>query len=564
MAEPVAGALTMRANKHLLLWSSLGTLAVLVWAATQETVLADWRQVQRAVAQRSPDFTVELRQIVVPTLRTADRCTSCHVGMAPGETGLAGDRLYGKHPRIPHEVGELGCTVCHAGQARATTTADAHGQAPHWPEPTIPRRYAYAGCGACHTHLSVPNADELNRGRALFERNDCLACHRVDGRGGTLRPGGQGGGEGPDLSQAGARGFTPDWYPRHLAARRAATGPLPWAAAFADIPAADRVAIETYLRSRVGAPGLIEAKALFHSLGCRGCHQVNGVGGSDGPDLSRAGQRDPGQTSFAGVRGEHTLANWFAEHFQSPAAVVPGSQMPALGLTHQQIDQLVLYVFSLRRIEAPEALWPQDRVRALHLGEREFATDGATLYGTFCAACHGPRGEGMRYAGMAAFPAIASADFLRLAPDALLEATVTHGRPGRRMPAWGEQEGGLRPAEVQEVVRYVRVLAGNIAHEPDAKPRRWARGDAEAGRALYAANCAGCHGARGEGAEGVALNNPVLQRASTDTYLYETIRRGRAGTSMLGFAQGSTVRRALAPEEIEAIVSFLRTWENPS
>ncbi len=47
-----------------------------------------------------------------------------------------------------------------------------------------------------------------------------------------------------------------------------------------------------------------------------------------------------------------------------------------------------------------------DRVRAEKLSEREFATDGATLYGTFCAACHGQGGEGMRYPGMAPFPAI--------------------------------------------------------------------------------------------------------------------------------------------------------------
>jgi mono/diheme cytochrome c family protein len=53
----------------------------------------------------------------------------------------------------------------------------------------------------------------------------------------------------------------------------------------------------------------------------------------------------------------------------------------------------------------------------------------------------------------------------------------------------------------------------------------------------------------------------VLLANATDTYLMETIRRGRRGTSMEGFANPSTVRPALAAEEIESIVTYLRTWE---
>jgi hypothetical protein len=45
----------------------------------------------------------------------------------------------------------------------------------------------------------------------------------------------------------------------------------------------------------------------------------------------------------------------------------------------------------------------------------------------------------MRYPSMAAFPAIGNPDFLAVASDRFLAATVTHGRPGRRMPAWGEK-----------------------------------------------------------------------------------------------------------------------------
>ncbi len=558
----------MKNNKHLLLWSSVGTLVVLVWAAFAENVLADWRQAQNHVAASLPagtDFQVQLRQIVVPGLKAADRCVSCHVGMAPGETGIEGDRIYGKHKPVVHEPAELGCTVCHAGQGRATTKADAHGNVAHWPEPMIPVKYAEAGCGTCHSHVAVPDLDMAARGHALVERYDCLSCHKLDGKGGTLRPGGAGGGEGPDLTHAGSR-VDGDWYARHIDSRKRAeaglgSSTLPWKASFGEVPAADLEVMKGYLRSRVGAPRLSEAKSLFNSLGCRGCHKVNGVGGDDGPDLSRAGQRDPALTNFSGVRGEHSVPNWFAEHFRAPATVVPGSTMPVFELSDRQIDSLVLYMMSLRRNDAPEAFWPPDRMRALRLGEREFTTDGSTLYGTFCAACHGSKGEGMRYAGASPFPAIGNPDFLAVAPDEFLRATIMHGRPGRRMPAWGEKEGGLRPGEIETLIGYLRSMGGGAKPEPDPKPSRWVKADAEAGRKLYAQQCANCHGNEGQGGEGLALNNRALLSDASDTYLLETIRRGRTGTTMPAFGSGSTVRRALSTEELEALVAFMRTWE---
>jgi cytochrome c oxidase cbb3-type subunit 3 len=260
------------------------------------------------------------------------------------------------------------------------------------------------------------------------------------------------------------------------------------------------------------------------------------------------------------VRGEHTLAAWLAAHFRAPATIVPGSQMPQLGLDDAQVEALTHYMLSLRRSERPEAFWPDDRIRATRFREREFATDPATIYGTFCAACHGPRGEGMRYPGMAAFPAIGNPDFLAVASDGFIRDTVTHGRPGRRMPAWGEAEGGLRPEEITAVVAHVRSFA-DVPAPDDAGPRRWVAGDVVAGERLFADACASCHGARGEGKEGPALANPRLLASATDTYLVETIRRGRRGTSMPAFGSASPAHRLLGDDEIASVVRFIRTWE---
>jgi mono/diheme cytochrome c family protein len=338
----------------------------------------------------------------------------------------------------------------------------------------------------------------------------------------------------------------------------------PWRASFGAMASDDRQALEVFLSSRVGAPGLVEAKAVFHSLGCRGCHKVGGVGGDDGPDLTREGEKDPQRLDYSHVAGEKTFANWLGEHFRAPAQVVPGSQMPVLGLGTEQIDALTFYLLSLRRSDFPEAFWPRDRLRAVRFAEREFTTDGATLFGTFCAACHGPNGEGMRYPGITAFPAIGNPDFLAVASDRFLAATVTHGRPGRRMPAWGEKEGGLRAAEIDAVVAYVRSLGNGVPSPVEAEPRRWVRGDAPAGARLFADTCASCHGPNGEGKEGPALHNQGLLASATDRYLVETIRRGRRGTSMPSFAASATMHRLLSDAEIESIVAFIRSWEGAS
>ncbi len=554
-----------RRNKHLLLWTSLATLLLLVYAAFEENVLREWRGIQRRYQQRLPaaeaaDFNVQLRQVYAPALKATDRCITCHVGMAPGEKAIAGVPLYTGHPPVVHEPSDFGCVVCHGGQGRATEKADAHGTVPHWPEPMIPMRYAYAGCGTCHTHLAVPNVDVLARGRTLFERYDCFACHRVDGRGGTLRPGGAGGIDGPDLSRSGAHGFDAQWYEHHLD-KHAAAADGPWRTSFGEITPDEREAMRVFLSSRVGAPGLVESKALFHSLGCRGCHKVGGVGGDDGPDLSREGEKDPGRLDFTHVPGDPTLANWLGEHFRAPAKVVPGSQMPYFRLTEEQIQALTFYLLSLRRTEFPEALWPKDRIRAARFAEREFTFDGATVFGTFCAACHGQRGQGMRYPGMASFPAIGNPDFLAVASDRFLTETVTHGRPGRRMPLWGEKEGGLRPAEITAVVQYVRSFADGAAAPTDPGPSRWVQADPKQGAHLFGENCAFCHGPAGEGREGPALHNKVLLASATDTYLVETIKRGRRGTSMPSFAGAALAHRQLSEPEIQSIVAFIRTWE---
>jgi mono/diheme cytochrome c family protein len=548
----------MKRNKYLLLGSSGGVLLLLAGAAAHENFLKDWRRIQSRARSDEGAVPVQLRQIVNLGLGVSDRCVSCHVAMAPGEQTVRGDTVLVAHKPVVHDPAEYGCTVCHGGQGQATDKADAHGDVHFWPEPMIAKEFSYAGCGRCHATLGVPEQGRLEQAQLAFERLDCLSCHRLDGRGGTIRPGG-GGMEGPDLSRAGLTGYDAAWHDKHV--RQSESGERPaWKGAFRSVAEEDRALLKTFLDTRVAAPQLVAAKSVFFSQGCLGCHKVSGVGGDDGPDLSRAGEKDPGQISFRDVPGAPTMKNWMAEHFRAPASVVVGSQMPPVPLSSKEIDQLTMYTQSLRRKELRDLYVPKDRVRAVKFGEREFATDGATLYGAFCAGCHGADGMGRRLPGLVSLPSIANPDFLTLVSDEFLAETVKKGRPGRRMPAW-LKEGGLREAEVRAVVAHVRGLGASQVVEPRTAPPPLPAGAPDNGKRIFDRTCSGCHGAEGKGGEGPALNNPVLLGSATDAYFAGTIRRGRRGTPMASFLEPSPVRPALAESDINDVVAYLRSLQ---
>lgn len=549
----------MNKNKYLLMVSSIGVFLLLAVAAVSENFMKEWHGIQNSAKTTEGAIDVRLRQIVNPNLKVTDRCVTCHVGMAAGEQISTDQKVGAAHKPVVHSPTEIGCTTCHGGQGQATEKDAAHGEVDFWTEPMLPAKYAYASCGTCHTPLNVPNLPTLETARKTFERLDCYACHRLDGRGGTLRPGGDVTGmEGPDLSTVGIKGYNAEWYSAHLQRLQQSTEGA-WKNSFAEISEDDRAALKTFLDTRMGAPKLIEAKAQFNTLGCAGCHTVGSFGGDAGVNLSISGFKDPNQLNFSKVPGEHTLSNWIAQHFRSPSSTVAGSQMPALGLSEDQIDLLTLYTLSLRRRTLPDVYLPKDRVRAMRFGSREFAANGPTMYTAVCASCHGSSGQGTRFAGLVPNPSITNPDFLALASDDFLFKTIKSGRPGRPMLPWGERENGFTQEEIQSLVAYIRQMAGNVQAIPDTRPRIWASGDISYGALLFTSNCAGCHGKNGVGGDGPALGNKAFLAAATDTYLFGTISGGRRGTVMQGFSNPSPVRRVLTPAEIESVVVYLRS-----
>jgi cbb3-type cytochrome c oxidase subunit III len=79
------------------------------------------------------------------------------------------------------------------------------------------------------------------------------------------------------------------------------------------------------------------------------------------------------------------------------------------------------------------------------------------------------------------------------------------------------------------------------------------------GRQLYVENCADCHGTRGEGDVGPALNDKVLLSKASDDILFNIVLSGRPNTVMPTW--GQAYGGSFTDEDARDVVTFIRTWE---
>jgi cytochrome c oxidase cbb3-type subunit 3 len=119
---------------------------------------------------------------------------------------------------------------------------------------------------------------------------------------------------------------------------------------------------------------------------------------------------------------------------------------------------------------------------------------GRQLYGDNCAACHGRDGQ-----GRAGYPNLTDDDWLWGGDPELIEQTLRYGintaHPDTRigqMPGFG-RDGMLDREQVRSVAAYVHSLSN-----PDLSTEE-NRDGAEAGREIFAASCAACHGDKAQG-----------------------------------------------------------------
>lgn len=373
--------------------------------------LREWKSTQRhyvRFVQTRPDtkhlladFQPGIDQIWIPEMNVVDRCTTCHAGIA--ETNLAGASVpvpFRAHPPVPHSVREWGCTICHRGQGPATEFEEAHHTTLAWEQPMLPTKYLQASCGACHQD-DRPETPQLDRGRELLAKFNCIGCHRLQeiDRPEML---------GPDLTNIGTK-VSREWIYKWLKEPRTLvdkdgnvtvdgyeTSDEPRMPKF-QLTEVELRAISGYLstlKSKPITPYLFSAAVLakweknpelaaagetrFRQMFCSTCHslavaragETKLIGGDIGPELTKVGSK--------------VNQDWLVAWLREPQAYLPHSQMPRYEWSDEDLYQVTKYITtSLTDSDLLTDVPPLGPASAeqVALGHRLFVEKG-------CASCH--------------------------------------------------------------------------------------------------------------------------------------------------------------------------------
>jgi cytochrome c oxidase cbb3-type subunit 3 len=150
---------------------------------------------------------------------------------------------------------------------------------------------------------------------------------------------------------------------------------------------------------------------------------------------------------------------------------------------------------------------------------------GKAMFAENCVPCHGQGGT-----GAPSYPNLTDDDWIWGGGLKDIQSTIQNGirwtqngdtRMGE-MLAFGKQ-GMLKKQEIEQVVEYTRSLAKlDVAKTADLK----------AGEALFATNCASCHGEAGKGNREVGapdLTDAIWLYGSSREAMIETVHAGRGG-----------------------------------
>ncbi len=529
---------TIRVGVLILALAALGTIGATGSRSATEAWLGFQKQYHELSASKG-NLTGELPPIEIKQDRMlafgdmrVDRCRTCHVAVDDPRFTSDAQPLH-THPDIkPHTFNDLGCTVCHEGDGRATTAHLAHGHDHFWTEPLLNGQFIEASCARCHPYPYVAGMDHVRRGRDLFERTGCMGCHKVQGLSrGTL---------GIELTDVGSHKSI-----KYLKTKldnpmdpmfRIPSTIMP---KFRILSEQDKNDIATYLKSLKGraiaedplsyrarvkrydasSPAEVEltaeaAKAAIHRRGCLSCHKLEGVDGGLAPDLSFLGQvRTP----------EYVVA-----HLTDPRAHTPGSNMPNFWMSASERQSIAEYLTSLNGFVLP--------------------AESKDQYAQLCSRCHGEKGEGNGVVAENLLPrprVFTNLKFFNWLPENRAYNAIRNGVPGTAMPAFGKI---LDEAAAQKLFGWVRTSFIGGAREPLAprklpakNPVAFSAESVARGKAVFATRCYGCHGRIGDGKGPNAaemlprprnLSNHLFFETLPDTRLFESITYGIVGTGM--------------------------------
>jgi mono/diheme cytochrome c family protein len=205
-------------------------------------------------------------------------------------------------------------------------------------------------CTTCHVTVEDPSysgfpqplAYHPNHAQHPFEKFGCTICHQGQGRATTK-----------DAAHGHAEHWEHPMLPMKYIESACAKCHLP-----TDVPQ---------------APRLARGRGVFEDLGCIGCHKLHGTGGVIGPELESVGAT------------RH--AEWLLAHFKNPSAITPGSAMPAIKASEDDLDALTLYVLSFTGETMGAYYVSAKTIPGPVVGRRLFEEKG-------CIGCHSLGGKG--------------------------------------------------------------------------------------------------------------------------------------------------------------------------
>jgi cytochrome c oxidase cbb3-type subunit 3 len=203
--------------------------------------------------------------------------------------------------------------------------------------------------------------------------------------------------------------------------------------------------------SDAAKPALAPAFDGLYGANCSGCH---GDKGRNGAALSLD---DPVYRAIVDSAALRRVV----------AAGVPGTLMPAFArsaggtLTDSEIEALVQGI--RMRWRRPTDPWIAGA--PAYASPEGNSAAGATVYATFCAACHGASGSARPRSG-----AVSDPSYLALVSNQWLRTVIIVGRPERGMPDWRSVVSGrpLTNREITDVVAWLAAQRVLFAGQPYA------------------------------------------------------------------------------------------------
>lgn len=184
--------------------------------------------------------------------------------------------------------------------------------------------------------------EEVNAGKMVWHKYDCIGCHTILGNGSYFAP---------DMTKVAE--LKPKDYLKQFLMDPKSVNPKAAMPKFGiTSEEADHLIaflewiskVDTngwppkpILATAIGVAGkeLTAGQKLYQSFGCSNCHMINGVGGTTGPDLTAVGSRRDRE--------------WLLGHFKDPKAYVPNSAMPSFGhLSEKDLNDLTDYMVELK------------------------------------------------------------------------------------------------------------------------------------------------------------------------------------------------------------------------